>query len=76
MISLKNVPTVSLRRALGIQARRPGAFQACVGGALKGGTFAKPPKGMGGRRNVAVHQALYDAAKSCGANIRKPRPGK
>jgi hypothetical protein len=30
---------------------------------------------MGGRNNVAVHQAMYDAAAQCGARIKKPRPG-
>lgn len=74
-ISFARIPTVSLRRALGIKARAPGAFQLCVKGKLTGGTFAKPPVGMGGRNNIAVRQALYDAAKACGANIKKPRPG-
>lgn len=74
MASFAKVPTVSLRRALGIRARRPGKFQNCVGGTLKGKTYSKPPVNMGGRNNVEVHRAFYDAAKSCGANVKKARP--
>lgn len=74
-ISFGRVPTVTARRVLGIPARRAGAFQICIKGQLSGKTYAKPPKGMGGRNNVAVHQAMYNAAKSCGANVKKPMPG-
>lgn len=74
-ISFAKVPTVTVRRALGIPARRPGAFQICVKGQLSGKEYAKPAVGTGGRNNVAVHQALYDAAKACGADVKKPRPG-
>jgi hypothetical protein len=69
------VPTVTVRRALGIKARRAGAGQICVKGQLTGKTYAKPPEGMGGRNNIAVQQALYDAGKACGFNITKKRPG-
>lgn len=75
MISFARVPTVTVRRALGIKARRPGAFQLCIKGQLTGKSYPKPPVGQGGRNNVTVWQALYDAAKSCGANIKKARPG-
>ena len=75
-ISFGRVPTVTVRRALGIPARRPGAFQICVKGKLTGKKYAKPPEGTGGRNNVEVHQAMYDAAKACGADVKKPRPGK
>jgi len=74
-ISFGRVPTVTARRVLGIPARRAGAFQICVKGKLTGKTYAKPAAGMGGRHNVAVHQAMYDAAKACGASVKKPRPG-
>lgn len=74
-VNFARVPTVTVRRALGIPARRAGAFQNCVRGALTGKTYAKPPRGMGGRNNVAVHQAMFDAAAQCGARIKKPRPG-
>lgn len=75
MISFARVPTVTVRRALGIRARGAGAFQICVKGQLKGKKYAKPPVGTGGRNNVVIRQALYDAAKHCGARIIKPRPG-
>lgn len=74
-ISFARVPTVTVRRALGIRARRPGAFQLCVKGKLTGTSYAKPDVGQGGRNNVAVWQAMYNAAKACGANVKKPMPG-
>jgi hypothetical protein len=74
-ISFAKVPTVTVRRALGMRARRPGAFQLCVRGHLKGKKYPKPPPGRGGRWNVEVWRAMYDAAKACGANVVKPRPG-
>ncbi|MEM2905026.1 MAG: hypothetical protein QW587_04725 [Candidatus Bathyarchaeia archaeon] len=74
-ISFGKVPTVTVRRVLGIPARRPGKFQLCVKGQLSGKTYEKPPKGMGGRWNIEVWQAMYDAAKACGATVKKPRPG-
>lgn len=74
-ISFGRVPTVTLRRALGIKARRAGAGQICIKGELTGKKYAKPSIGMGGRNNVAVHQALYDAAKKCGFKVTRNRPG-
>ena len=74
-VSFARVPTVTARRVLGIPARRAGAGQICIKGKLTGKTYSKPPVGMGGRHNVAVHQALYDAAKACGFDVKKPRPG-
>ena len=74
-VSFARVPTVTVRRVLGIPARRAGAFQICVKGHLTGKSYSKPAVGMGGRNNVVVWQAMYDAAKACGANIKKPRPG-
>lgn len=68
--------TVRFARVLvGMRGHRPSAFNACIGAALKGKTFSKPPAGTGGQLNKAVHQSFYDAAKSCGANIKKKRPG-
>ncbi|MDP2729119.1 MAG: hypothetical protein Q8O55_01395 [Dehalococcoidales bacterium] len=64
----------SLRRAVGIPGHRPSGKNACVGAALRGKSYAQPPPGLGGRNNVAVRQAFYDAAKSCGFNIKKKRP--
>jgi len=74
-ISFGRVPTVTVRRALGIKARRAGAGQICIKGLLQGKKYAKPAVGTGGRNNIVIHQALYDAAKSCGFNIQKKRPG-
>jgi len=74
-LSFARVPTVTVRRVLGIRARRPGAGQLCIKGHLSGKKYSKPPKGMGGRNNVAVWQAMYDAAKACGFAVVKPKPG-
>lgn len=73
-LSFARVPTVTVRRVLGIRARRPGAGQLCIKGQLTGKKYAKPPAGMGGRNNVEVWRALYDAGKACGFAIVKPRP--
>jgi hypothetical protein len=62
------------RVLVGMKGHRPSGKNACVGAALKGKEYAKVPKGMGGRHNVAVRQAFYDAAKACGFKIKKPRP--
>ena len=59
------IATTTLRRIAGIQARRPSWFAACVGGALKGKSYAKPGVGMGGRRNPAVHNAFKAAVQGC-----------
>jgi len=59
------IATTTLRRIAGIRARRPSAFNACVGAALRGASYARPPAGMGGRRNVAVHARFAAAARSC-----------
>lgn len=76
IVKTNGSPTVkTIRRAFGIQGHRPSGKNACVGAALRGKTFATPPAGMGGQHNVAVHQAFYDAAKSCGFKINKKRPG-
>lgn len=59
-------PTVySLRRAFGIPSKRASGFNACIGAQLKGKSYAKPPAGMGGRNNKAVHDAFTSAVNSC-----------
>jgi len=63
------------RVLVGMKGHRPSGKNACIGAALKGKTYATPAPGMGGRNNIAVRQAFYDAAKSCGFNIKKKRPG-
>ena len=74
-LNLQGIEVKAARVLVGMRGHRPSAFNACVGAALKGKTFSKPPAGTGGRLNKAVHQSFYDAAKSCGANIKKKRPG-
>lgn len=73
-LNLSGIEVKAARVLVGMKGHRPSGASACVGAALKGKTYAKPPAGRGGRHNVAVHQAFYDAAKSCGFNIRKKRP--
>lgn len=55
----------SLRRIAGMPARRASARNACVGAALKGKSYPKPPPGQGGRHNKSVHAAFTSASKSC-----------
>ncbi len=73
-LKLTGIEVKAARVLVGMQGHRPSGKNACVGAALKGKTFSKPPAGQGGRNNVAVRQAFYDAAKSCGFNIKKARP--
>ena len=59
-------PTLyTLRRMFGVRAKRPSARNACIAAQLKGKSYSKPPAGMGGRYNKAVHAAFSAAAKSC-----------
>ena len=74
-LKLTGIEVKAARVLVGMQGHRPSAKNACVGAALRGKTYSKPPAGMGGRNNIAVQQAFYDAAKSCGFNIKKKRPG-
>jgi hypothetical protein len=55
----------SLRRAVGIKARRASGRNACIGSKLKGHKYAKPAVGMGGRHNKAVRDAFIAAVRSC-----------
>lgn len=55
----------SLRRAVGVKAKRPSGFNACIGAKLRGGKFSKPAPGMGGRNNQAVRSAFKSAVASC-----------
>ena len=55
----------SLRRAAGMPSKRASGFNACIGGALKGRKYAKPPVGRGGRHNEAVRSAFISAVASC-----------
>ena len=56
----------TLRRMVGIPAHRPSAFNACIGAALKGKSYSKPPVGMGGQQDKRIQSAFTSAAKSCG----------
>lgn len=73
-LKLTGIEVKAARVLVGMQGHRPSAKNACIASKLKGKTFAKPTVGMGGRNNVAVHQAFYDAAKECGFNVKKKRP--
>jgi hypothetical protein len=76
IVKTNGSPTVkSLRRAFGIPGHRPSGKNACVAKELKNKTYSTPAAGMGGRNNMSVRQAFYDAAKKCGFDIKKPRPG-
>lgn len=74
-LNLQGIEVKAARVLVGMKGHRPSGFNACVKAALKGKTYAKPPAGMGGRHNIAVRQAFYDAAKGCNAKITKKRPG-
>ena len=45
--------------------KRSSRYNACIGAQLKGKSYAKPPVGMGGRRNKAVQSAFISAVNSC-----------
>lgn len=65
IVKTNGSPTVySLRRALGLKARRPSARNACIGAALKGQSFPAPA-GMGGRHNKDLHAAFAEASRRC-----------
>lgn len=74
-LNLSGIEVKAARVLVGMKGHRASGKNACVGAALRGKTYSKPPAGMGGRNNVAVRQAFYDAAKACGFNIKKKRPG-
>jgi hypothetical protein len=76
-LKLSGVEVKAARVLVGMKGHRPSAKAACLGAALKrkpgqtGPMFPKPPAGMGGRNNPAVHKAFVTAAKACGFNITK-----
>lgn len=65
MSKVAGMPVRTLRRIVGIPAHRPSAFNACVGSQLRGKSYARPPAGMGGQQNPAVHAAFTAAVRSC-----------
>ena len=69
------IATTTLRRIAGVRARRPSAFNACVGAALRGRSYPRPAPGMGGRRNPQVHSAFIQAVNQCkGQRARAAAP--
>ncbi len=65
MAQVAGLPIRTLRRMVGIPAHRPSAFNACIGAQLKKKAYEKPPVGMGGQKNKAVHAAFTSAVNSC-----------
>ena len=70
-LKLVGIEVKAARVLVGMKGHRPSAFNACVGAALRGKTYAKPSPGMGGRHNKAVQNAFISAAIACGAKVRK-----
>jgi hypothetical protein len=70
-LKLTGIEVKAARVLVGMQGHRPSAKNACVGAALKGKTYPKPPAGQGGRNNVQVHNAFVAAARACGFKITK-----
>lgn len=68
-LKISEVEVRAARVLLGMKGHRPSGFNACVGGRLKGSTYAKPPVGTGGRHNIEVRRAFVQAAIACGANV-------
>lgn len=65
------LPVKTLRRLVGIDAHRPSAFAACVGGQLKKKDHPPAPIGAGGRRNVGWQNMFIQAAKACSQTVPK-----
>lgn len=55
----------SLRRAIGMKARRPNRFNACVGAYLKGKNYGSALPGMGGRHDSRIRDAFKAAVAAC-----------
>ena len=65
MAQVAGLPIRTLRRMVGIPAHRPSAFNACIGAALKGKSYAKPAVGTGGQQDKRIQAAFTSAAKAC-----------
>lgn len=70
MAQVAGLPVRTLRRMVGIPAHRSSAFNACIGAQLRGKKYAKPPAGMGGQKNPAVHSAFTSAVRGCAGKAR------
>ena len=66
MAQVAGLPVRTLRRMVGIPAHRPSAFNACIGAALRGKSYSKPPVGMGGQQDKRIQSAFTAAVHSCG----------
>lgn len=64
-LKLTGIEVKAARVLVGMKGHRPSGFNMCVGSQLKKKTYAKPPVGMGGRHNKAVHAAFIAAVHSC-----------
>lgn len=65
MSKVAGLPVRTLRRIVGIPAHRPSAFNACIGAALEGKSYPKPPPGMGGQNDKRIQEAFTSAVNSC-----------
>ncbi len=64
-LNLQGIEVKAARVLVGMKGHRPSGFNACVGAALKGKKYAKPPVGQGGRHNKAVQGAFTAAVNGC-----------
>ncbi len=64
-LNLQGIEVKAARVLVGMKGHRPSGFNACVGAALRGKTYAKPPAGMGGRHNPQVRNAFVSAVQGC-----------
>jgi hypothetical protein len=71
-VKTANWPIMSLRRVLGMKARKPSSFNICVAGHLADKKYATPAKGTGGRNDERIRSAFASAAAQC-AGKRAPR---
>jgi len=67
MAQVAGLPVRTLRRMVGIPAHRPSGFNACIGAALRGKTYSKPPVGMGGQQDKRIQAAFTSAVHACAA---------
>ena len=65
MAQVAGLPIRTLRRMVGIPAHRPSAFNACIGGQLRGKKYSTPPVGTGGQQDKRIQAAFTSAVHSC-----------
>jgi len=70
-------PTLyTLRKVLGLKAKKASDFNRCIGAELEGKKYAKPAVGMGGRHNAALQADFIKAKTKCQATSKKALAGK